>query len=95
MKRTKLRDRALPIYTKGEEIMNMVTHITGGGLAIIGSIFCIFAACRLGGWQNILGAVIYCVSMIGFLIIAKLHACTHVKCRLNYINKNNLKGEKF
>ena len=64
MKRTKLRDRHLPVYTQGEEIMNMVTHIVGGGLAIAGSIFCIIASCRHGGWANILGAAIYCVSMI-------------------------------
>ena len=35
MKRTKLKDRVLPTYTKGEEIFNMVTHIVGGGLGII------------------------------------------------------------
>ena len=29
MKRTKLKDRVLPIYTKGEEIFNMVSHIVG------------------------------------------------------------------
>ena len=64
MKRTCLRDRTLPNYCAGEEIMNMVTHICGGGLAIIGSIFCILAACRHGGWAHILGAVIYCTTMI-------------------------------
>ena len=64
MKRTCLRDRLLPVYTRGEEIMNMVTHICGGGLAVIGSCFCIPAACRHGGWATILGAVIYCVTMI-------------------------------
>ena len=31
MKRTKLSERLLPDYTTGEEIMNMVTHIVGGG----------------------------------------------------------------
>ena len=31
MKRTKLRDRALPNYTHGEELFNMITHIVGGG----------------------------------------------------------------
>ena len=30
MKRTKLDDRVLPNYTRGEEIFNMVTHIVGG-----------------------------------------------------------------
>ena len=28
-KRTKLKDRVLPSYTKGEEIFNMVSHIVG------------------------------------------------------------------
>ena len=73
MKRTPLKDRLLPAYTKGEEIMNMVTHISGGGLAIIGSVFCIAAACRLGGWANILGAVIYCVSMVGVYTMSSIY----------------------
>lgn len=42
----------------------MVTHISGSGLAVIGSIFCIVAARRFGGWGNILAAAIYCLSMI-------------------------------
>ena len=32
MERTKLDDRVLPNYTKGEEIANMVTHILGAVL---------------------------------------------------------------
>ena len=34
MKRTKLDDRVLPEYTRGEEIFNMVTHIVGGVLEL-------------------------------------------------------------
>ena len=34
-KRTKLSDRLLPDYTHGEEIMNTVTLIVGGGLRIL------------------------------------------------------------
>ena len=77
MKRTKLCDRKLPVYTKGEEIMNMVTHIVGGSLAIIGSLFCIPAACRFGGWENILGAVIYCLSMIGVYTMSSVYHGLH------------------
>ena len=73
MKRTKLADRPLPRYTKGEEIMNMVTHIAGGGLSLIGSVFCILSACRMGGWQTILGAVIYCVSMLGVYTMSSIY----------------------
>ena len=35
MERTKLCDRVLPDYTRGEEIMNMVTHIVGGGIGVV------------------------------------------------------------
>ena len=35
MKRIKLRDRKLPDYTKGEEVMNMVTHIVGGACGAV------------------------------------------------------------
>ena len=34
MKRTKLAERKLPRYTRGEEIANMVTHIVGGAMGI-------------------------------------------------------------
>ena len=73
MKRTSLRERLLPHYSRGEEIMNMVTHISGGGLALFGSIFCILAACRFGGFRNILGAVIYCASMVGVYTMSSVY----------------------
>ena len=34
MKRTKIKDRVLPDYTRGEEIFNMVSHIVGGAFGI-------------------------------------------------------------
>ena len=35
MKRIPLRQRKLPVYSRGEEIMNMVTHIVGGAVGIV------------------------------------------------------------
>ena len=35
MTRTKLKDRVLPYYTKGEEIFNMTSHIVGGAFGIL------------------------------------------------------------
>lgn len=49
MNRTKLRDRILPAYSKGEERMNMVTHIVGGGLAVIMFALCMIKAIPAGG----------------------------------------------
>ena len=49
MKRTKLKHRILPIYSIGEERMNMITHITGGGLAIVMFLLCLFKTIPQGG----------------------------------------------
>ena len=35
IKRIPINDRQLPAYTHGEEIMNMVTHIVGGGIGVL------------------------------------------------------------
>ena len=40
MKRIPLAERALPDYTRGEEICNMVTHIVGGALALLALVLC-------------------------------------------------------
>ena len=49
--RIKLSDRKLPNYSRGEECMNMVTHIVGGGLGILATVLCILRAAKLGnGW---------------------------------------------
>ena len=64
MKRTKLDDRVLPNYTRGEEIFNMVTHIVGGAFGIVVLVLCIvFGAIRDNGY-GIVSGIIYGVSMI-------------------------------
>ena len=51
MPRTKLADRKLPDYTRGEEIANMTTHIVGGAFGVIALVLCIvFAALRRNYW---------------------------------------------
>lgn len=64
MKRIKLSDRILPDYTKGEEIMNMVTHVAGGGFSVIMAVLCIVKAALSGSLWSIIGCIIYGVSMI-------------------------------
>ena len=62
--RTKLRDRKLPGYTRGEEIFNMVSHITGGGFAVAALLVCLaLGIWRRDGWA-IVGGAIYGVTMI-------------------------------
>lgn len=64
MKRTKLKDRALPDYTRGEEIFNMVTHIVGGAFGIAALVTCVVRAFLHGGAYEVVSAFIYGFSMI-------------------------------
>lgn len=58
MARTKLADRIIPSYTKGEEIMNMVSHIVGGTLGIVATTLCvIFAAINKNVYGVVSGAI--------------------------------------
>ena len=64
MERTKLRHRALPDYTKGEEIFNMVSHIVGGALGIAALVLCVvFSAIKGNAW-GVVGSAIYGASLI-------------------------------
>ncbi len=73
MKRTRLSDRKLPNYTRGEEIMNMVTHIVGGALGIAALALCIvFAAIHHNGY-GVVGSAIYGVSLITLYSVSSVY----------------------
>lgn len=58
MKRTPLSQRRLPVYTLGEEIFNMVSHIVGGVLGIAALTLCVItAAIHKNVWGVVSGAV--------------------------------------
>ncbi len=62
--RTKLEDRKLPSYTKGEEIFNMVSHIVGGALAIAALVLCVVFAVLCSDVWGVVGAAIYGGTMV-------------------------------
>lgn len=63
-KRIKLSDRKLPDYTKGEEIMNMVTHIVGGAMGIAVLTLCVIRAALNGNVYGIVGSAVYGTCMV-------------------------------
>lgn len=64
MKRTKLKDRILPTYSKGEEIFNMVSHIVGGAIGIAILVLCIIFSARHGNGYGVVSSCIYGVTII-------------------------------
>lgn len=64
MKRTKLKDRALPTYSKGEELFNSISHGVGSLFGICAFVLCI---CKAGEHDNlwaIIGGSIYCSALV-------------------------------
>ncbi len=73
MFRTKLADRVLPAYTKGEEIFNMVSHIVGGGLSIIAMVLCIIVAALHHNPWGVVASCIYGVTMICLYTMSSIY----------------------
>ena len=69
-KRIKLRDRLLPDYTNGEEVMNMVTHIVGGSFGILVLVLCLV---RASVPRCTVGAAIYGGSMIAIYAMSSIY----------------------
>lgn len=73
MKRTKLKDRILPDYTRGEEIFNMVSHIVGGGLGVIVLFLCLIKSFLNHDAYQVVSSFIYGFSMIILYSISSIY----------------------
>lgn len=72
-KRTKLSDRILPNYTRGEEIMNMVTHIVGGALGVTAVTLCVIFAALKGNVYGVVGSAIFGGFMIATYTLSSVY----------------------
>ena len=73
-KRIPLRERQLPDYTRGEELMNMITHIVGGAvglLILIGSI--LIGAKHRDPWAITSGSIYGVLTCTLFVISSVYH----------------------
>lgn len=62
--RTKLKDRKLPVYTKGEEIFNMTSHIVGAAVGVVALVLGIVISAVHGNGWGLAGSIVYGISMI-------------------------------
>ena len=72
-KRMKLKDRLLPDYTREEEIMNMVTHIVGGGLGVLILTLCVLKAALTQNIPGIVGSAIFGFTMVSLYAMSSIY----------------------
>lgn len=80
MKRTKLKDRVLPTYTKGEEIFNMTSHIVGGAFGIIALVLCVIVSAIHHNVYGIVSSCIYGTTIIILYTMSSIYHGLSSKC---------------
>lgn len=73
MKRTKLKERLLPDYTKGEEIFNMVSHIVGGALGVVALVLCVAISVKKRDVCGIISGAVYGISLIALYCMSSIY----------------------
>ena len=73
MKRTKLSDRALPNYSRGEEQMNTITHIVGGALGIAALTLCVVFAALRHNVYGVVGSAVYGASLVALYTVSSVY----------------------
>lgn len=82
MKRTKLKDRILPPYSRKEEWFNSISHMVGAVIGIVTTVLCVIKSANNGNVYGIVGSavfglmmtVLYTISAIYHALSAKLIA---------------------
>lgn len=72
-KRIQLKYRSLPDYTRGEEIMNMVTHIVGAALGLAALVLCVvFSALQRNVWA-VVSSAIYGGTLVALYTVSSIY----------------------
>lgn len=71
--RIPIAQRQLPVYTIGEERMNMITHIIGGAVGVAVLVFCILIAASHDNMWGIVGGSVYGASLIALYTVSSVY----------------------
>ena len=73
MKRTKLADRTLPIYSRAEELTNAITHGLGSLMSIIGLVVLVISAAARSNIWGISTGSLYGTSLIAVFTVSAIY----------------------
>ena len=77
MERTRLADRKLPDYTRGEDIANMVTHIVGGAIGITALILALIKSVCAKDIYGVVCGIVYGLSMTALYAVSSVYHGLH------------------
>jgi hemolysin III len=72
-KRTKLAQRSLPDYTRGEEVFNMVSHIVGAAFSVPILVLCVIRGAVEYGAAGVLTGLAFSISMLVLYVISAIY----------------------
>lgn len=72
-RRTPLDQRSLPAYTHGEEMFNFISHVAGGGIAVILLFLVVIRACLHRDPWAIVSSIIYGLSLVSVYTISGVY----------------------
>ena len=73
MQRTRLKERSLPNYTKGEEIFDMVSHAVGAAFGVFALVTCVITAVKHRDAWSMVSGVIYGVSLLMLYTVSSVY----------------------
>ena len=73
MQRTRLKERILPDYTKGEEIFNMVSRAAGAVFGVFALVTCVITAVKHRDAWSMVSGVIYGVSLLMLYTVSSVY----------------------
>ncbi len=73
MNRTKICDRTLPNYTRGEEIFNTVSHIVGGGFGVLILVMCLLVSIHKCDPWAVVSSAVYGLSMVALYTVSSVY----------------------
>ena len=68
----------MPLYTRGEERFNMITHIVGGGLGVVALLFCVIVAAYNRNMWGVASGLVYGFSMILLFTMSSIYHGLHI-----------------
>lgn len=71
--RTPLDQRSLPNYTHGEELFNFISHVVGGGIAVILLVLCVVRAVLHRDPWAIVSGTVYGLSLVSLYTISGVY----------------------